>query len=422
MASIEHRPRANRDAWRVVWREDGRKISETFYDADEAAGFRARVEAEGNRTPRGWVLGRGWADEIAAEAGPRFADYAEQTITARGKADTGTKATYRRMLANHVTPVLGGMPVAAVTRFDVAKVSERMIDRGLSQKTVANVHALVSSILSDAVRDRIIDRNPAEGAMPKMATTKTEEMCFLSHGEFALIARHVAEVGRDEDERLARLLVGTGLRWSEATALQVHDVDLLGRRAFDVRRAWKRRGAVFELGEPKTTRSRRTIDLSAELVELLIPQVSAKAPGEFVFTAPDGGEIRHANWYHRVWLPALTAARYCDSHRDAALETDRAWRNAQRRAKKARREFTEPRPRLTGCGCLGVLTKNPRIHDLRHTCASWLLAEGVDLVAIQRRLGHESITTTIDRYSHLSQSHTAAINAAIDRALASRSG
>ena len=43
----------------------------------------------------------------------------------------------------------------------------------------------------------------------------------------------------------------------------------------------------------------------------------------------------------------------------------------------------------------------PRIHDLRHTHVSWLIAQGVQLPAISRRLGHESITTTIDRYGHL---------------------
>lgn len=64
-----------------------------------------------------------------------------------------------------------------------------------------------------------------------------------------------------------------------------------------------------------------------------------------------------------------------------------------------------------------ALPRRPRIHDLRHTHVSWLIAAGVPLPAIQRRLGHESITTTIDRYGHLApELHQAAADAA-DRAL-----
>ncbi|MFH8747490.1 tyrosine-type recombinase/integrase [Streptomyces rimosus] len=52
------------------------------------------------------------------------------------------------------------------------------------------------------------------------------------------------------------------------------------------------------------------------------------------------------------------------------------------------------------------LTKRPRIHDLRHTHAPWLIADKVRLPVIQGRLGHESITTTVDRYGHLLDSRT----------------
>jgi integrase len=418
MSSIEARSNKSGPSWRVVWREDGVKQYETFYTAGEAEEFKGYVDLARQHWPHGWIRGRGFEHEIEHDDAPRFGPFALQTINARAKADEGTKATYRRLLINHIDPVLGELPIPAISRFDVAKVSERMIAAGLSQKTVANVHALLSSVLADAVQDRIIDRNPARGAMPAMASTKTEEMCFLSHGEFELIRSHIAG---EVNQALATVLVGTGMRWSEATALQVHDVDLLGRRALDVRRAWKRRGALFELGSPKTIRSRRSIDLSSALVDELVPLVSARNPAEFVFTTSESHSIAHANWYHRVWLPALFAARHCDTHRADAVAATAAYRNALRRAK---RQGVAPDsdivPPPTTCGCRGVLTKQPRIHDMRHTHASWLIADKVSLPAIQRRLGHESITTTIDRYGHLAPEHSVEINAAVDRALARR--
>ena len=63
------------------------------------------------------------------------------------------------------------------------------------------------------------------------------------------------------------------------------------------------------------------------------------------------------------------------------------------------------------------LTKRPRVHDLRHTHASWMIAQGTDLFVLQRRLGHESITTTTDTYSHLLPDQQRAAAQAAGRAL-----
>lgn len=57
--------------------------------------------------------------------------------------------------------------------------------------------------------------------------------------------------------------------------------------------------------------------------------------------------------------------------------------------------------------------KMPRPHDLRHTCASWMIQAGVPLPVIQQHLGHESITTTVDRYGHLDRSSGVAAASAI---------
>ena len=81
---------------------------------------------------------------------------------------------------------------------------------------------------------------------------------------------------------------------------------------------------------------------------------AGKARSDLVFTAPRGGEIRHRTFWSRVWLPAV-----------------------------------------------GHLDPRPRIHDLRHSHASWLLGQGVPIHVVQARLGHESIKTTVDTYSHL---------------------
>ena len=82
-----------------------------------------------------------------------------------------------------------------------------------------------------------------------------------------------------------------------------------------------------------------------------------KGPDDFVFTEPDGSQLRHVGWFYpRVSRPAVKAAGL-----PAAL----------------------------------------RFHDLRHTHAALLIADGWHPLAISRRLGHSTITVTMDRYGHL---------------------
>jgi integrase len=374
MPSVERRPIKSGISYRVVWREGGVKQQQTFPTEKAAMRFYHLVKAADEQWPEGWVKGKGFLSDQASTA-PLFCDYAEKTINARQRADERTKADYKRILHNHINPVIGNVPVDRVDRFQVSEVSDRMASAGRSPKTISNAHALMSSVLSDAVTDRIIDRNAAVGAMPDLPDSKTEEMVFLSPVEFAALVNHVQG---DTYKALVRVLAGTGLRWSEATALRIADLDLHGRQALDVRRAWKLRDNRFILGSPKTNRSRRSITLGAELVTLLERLTLDRDPGEFVFLTAQGRPVRHNNFFNRVWKPAVIDARHAG------------------------------------------LPKAPRIHDLRHTHASWLIAEKVSLPAIQRRLGHESITTTIDRYGHLAPEHVDEINAAIDRALKPR--
>ncbi|WP_078505512.1 site-specific integrase [Streptomyces violaceusniger] len=113
------------------------------------------------------------------------------------------------------------------------------------------------------------------------------------------------------------------------------------------------------LGAPKTKKSRRTLVLTPDQVELFKRACLGKQPQDLIFTAPGGGSWHSGFVFAHRWKPALDAA------------------NA------------------------GGLTKRPRVHDLRHTHASWLIAGKVPLPVMQGRLGHESITTTVDRYGHL---------------------
>ncbi|WP_226962650.1 MULTISPECIES: site-specific integrase [unclassified Streptomyces] len=202
-------------------------------------------------------------------------------------------------------------------------------------------------------------------------------MCFLERDEYARITMEI----RDPDARdLADWLIGTGMRWGEATALQVRDLNLNAPvPTANVQRAWKKakKGSAeaFYLGPPKTKKARRLVALSPAQVEMARRLTADLLPEDYVFRAARGGAWRHANYYNRKWKPAVEAA------------------------------------------VAKGLPKRPRIHDLRHTHVAWLIAARIPLPAIQARLGHESIQTTVDRYGHLVSSLDTDIAAAVEAAM-----
>lgn len=117
--------------------------------------------------------------------------------------------------------------------------------------------------------------------------------------------------------------------------------------------------------------------LTPEQVELFKRRCLGKKPTDLIFTAPEGGAWHSGVFHAHRWKPALDAANSAG------------------------------------------LTKRPRIHDLRHTHASWLIAGKVPLPVIQARLGHESITTTVDRYGHLLEASDDEVVAAVKWAMGS---
>ena len=167
---------------------------------------------------------------------------------------------------------------------------------------------------------------------------------------------------------LIALIACTGLRWGEATALTVGDVNLTSRM-LRVHSAWKMgEGSRREIGTPKTTKSHRTVGFRSELLPAIEPLVRGRAKSDYLFTTTRGTVITHGHFHARVWQPA------CER---AGLEPP------------------------------------PTIHGLRHYHASFLVSQGVPLPVVQLRLGHEDISTTIGTYSHLMP---ATVQAAVDAA------
>ena len=367
MASIRTRRRANGTAsYAVLWRdpETGRQTSLTYDDKRQAVIALQLIEAAG-----GQAIEAARIAEAVQAAGPSLTEVVTEHIDLLTAVGPDTRAHYRTQLKAHIDPVIGGLPVKGLTYRHVAGWVQEMSAKGLAPKTIANVHGLLSAALTTAVRLGYRTGNPCVGVeLPKSQST-SDEMTVLTRDEFALLLSKVSP----QYQPLVLTLVATGLRWGEATALTPADLSLATQPAtIRVTKAWKRdANRAWYVGPPKTRRARRTIALPDDLVDVLLPLVAMKAPDELLFANSFGNQLSSSRFWTSTWTPALEAA--CNPRRaDGTRDPDA--------------------PRLT---------KRPRVHDLRHTHASSMIAEGTDLFVLQRRLGHESITTTTDTYSHL---------------------
>jgi integrase len=346
-------------------------------------------------------------DEEDATAGaPSVAELLAAHIAGLTGIERGTREDYLRHAARDITPHLGERPADRVRRADVAAWVQLLDARGLSAKTITNRHSLLSGAFKTAVldEDSPIVVNPCRGVpMPK---GQAAEMVFLEPWEYALVRAHVPPYWR----RLLTVLVGTGLRWSEATALQVGDIDL-GRNRLHVRRAWKHnRGEPPYIGEPKSRKSRRPVGYGENVETALIPLVAGRRREALVFVNRQGRPVLNNSFHSRVWQPAVAAAMTLPAPPvglAAGTPEYRAWASDVRPSQVER---------------AALLQQKPRIHDLRHTYAAWSLNAGVSIFALSRAMGHESIKVTVDRYGHLAPEGLDAPAAAADAALSQALG
>lgn len=383
--------------YKVRFRVRGKKnpTSESFDTLDAATKFIRLMDKVG---PEKAQEIRKASDESPAEI-PTLRGYLDTHLARlEASATPGTVADYRRMAERTWLTQLGDLPLDTITRDGVTrwvawqrkqetrtsiaararalKAHEKDPDvavpepKTYSPKSIENAQRLLSTVLTAAVDDDLIAKNPARGvALP--SDQHGEEMVLITENEFARILDATPEAYRP----FVAFLAGTGCRWGEATAVQGGDFDLDAKQpVVRIRRAWKKGDGDVYLGATKTRRGERTITLPRSLVDVVRPLVEACGPGEFVFTAAEGGRIRAQNFHPRVWHRAIATAQ---------------------------------------------IPKRPRVHDLRHAHASWLISKGVPLPVIQRRLGHESIQTTVDTYGHLAPDAHAGAAEAADLALAS---
>jgi integrase len=297
-----------------------------------------------------------------------------------------TKAGYESILNKHLLPRFGKARIANITPDAVQRmVNDLAADH--APNTVRRVYTVLRSVLALAVRRRYLATNAAEAAkLPKKAP-RNQQRLYLSAEQ----VRTLAEAMPDRYRVAVYVAAYCGLRAGELWALRRKDVDLL-HGELHVRQALKdintssehvpEKGLLF--GATKTHAARK-LSLPGPIAAMLTEHLAGPFPGgntpdSLIFTAPEGGPVRHGLFYARVFKPTLVG--------------DEDNKDPKKRRKAA----------------LPEAYHGLRWHDLRHTCAALSLEVQPNLAMVQARLGHEDIRTTINIYGHLLPSVEAALS------------
>lgn len=365
MAWAEQLPATGR--WRGMFRDSaGRRhtVNGGPFNSKAEARRRAAAEEDAARQQPG---------RVDAKAGRATWGAWVDVWWPRRKVEPGTLNRDLSRRTAHLDQRWAGTRLDAITRDDVQQWVDELYASGMAAATVANCYHLLSASMKAAVLARMLPASPCTSI--ELPTKPPTDERYLDWGEVEAIAHFLDE----RDALLVWFLVGTGCRWGEAVGAHMHRLDLEQRR-LDVHEVWDARTRIVK-AYPKSRR-KRSVPLPAWLVEKLDAylagepdrptcgsphQRGSRCRSGLIIPGRDGRVIDYSSWRQSRWADACAKA---------------------------------------GVG-------KPRIHDLRHTYASWLLQSGVSLEALADLLGHASVKTTM-RYGHLSDSQWGTVRAALD--------
>jgi integrase len=325
--------------WRARYRDDrGREHSRHFGRKIDAQQWLDRVTAT--------VVAGTYADPAAGRItfAAFFGEWSARQIWAPG-------TVLAMALAARSVP-FAERPMRQIRNSDVESWIKRMDAAGLAPGTVKTRFVNVRSVFRAAVRDKVIGSDPTDGVRLPRRRRADAAMSIPAPEE-------VGQLLAAADERFRpfiALCAFAGLRLGEAAGLQLGDIDFL-RKRLKVSRQVQRGGAGTVVVRPPKYGSERAVYLADGLLEMLAQYVAIHGTAgdqRWLFVG-DGDDPPHQNTVSYWWRKTLRAAELSDI----------------------------------------------KLHDLRHFFASGLIAEGCDVVTVQRSLGHAKATTTLNTYAHL---------------------
>lgn len=272
----------------------------------------------------------------------------------KGSTRPTTYESYSSHVENYIKPNVGAIKLAKLMPLHVARIYSTMEADGKSPRLRQMVHATIHRALKMAMKWGFVPRNVSD-AVDRPQAPKKEIKPFSTEQTHTLLRA----LEGDRLEALYIMAIGTGMRCGELLGLQWADIDLKAGQ-LSVRRTLIELNGKLSFGEPKSASGKRSIRLPAQVVRALWDhkaRMMAEGYGgtPLVFVTSEGTPYLRSDLRRHSWLPLLKRAG------------------------------------------LPVI----RFHDLRHTSATLLLSEGIHPKIVQERLGHSTVTLTLNTYSHV---------------------
>jgi integrase len=380
------------DRWTKTIRDDADDTRRTVPSAREGVGLRwlARyVDQQGRERTKAfarktdavsWLDGETAGHMTGTWTDPKlsavtFGALAERWITTKATRAPKTVAGYRSVLDTLVLPRWADVALRDMSFDDIQEWvsglsvngSVRFPGKGLGAGQVIQAYQVVSQVLRFAVRAKHLPANPADAVeLPRKPETTQR---YLTHEQL-----HRLAVASGRFRTLVLVLGYCGLRFGEATALPVADVNCKTRR-IHVRRSvtYVTHMGLIE-GDTKN-HTTRAVPVPKFLVPLLGTELAGKEGHELVFPSHRGGYLTESElrWVFDTAVQSV--------HTAAAAQR-------QEETDETGETVTPEFPVITP-------------HELRHTCASLAISAGANVKVLQTLLGHKTATLTLDRYGHL---------------------
>lgn len=333
---------------------EGKRIRKTVYGRTEQEALDAMKRLQGD------VLAGKPVPNYQLTVGQHFEDWLRAK---KSGVRSGTYLKYEAHVKHDIIPALGRIKLRDLDyrRINIFYGHLEKREPPLSTRTIYDISATLRAGLEDAVRKGLIPANP--GKLAARLSRGDKEARFLNLEELASFLA-AAKGERLEDAFI--LALNTGLRPGEWLGLCWDAVDLATGKLTVRRALHEEKGKLF-LGDAKTKAGRRTISLPKEAVQALRRQSKHQLEEKLA----SGG----------TWANTMNLV-FTDTEGKSLRRTNLQRRDLHRILKRAGLE-------------------DVTLHTFRHTHASLLIAAGVDIKTISRRLGHENINITLQTYGHL---------------------
>ncbi|MEQ6390384.1 site-specific integrase [Bacillaceae bacterium S4-13-58] len=279
----------------------------------------------------------------------------------RVNVSAGTYAHYKPFVMNHWIPNLGMAKLNDVKPSDIQEIYDESVENEVvSVRSIGHMHRILNNAYNTAIKWELATRNPCTAIKPP----KPEKYEMTTWDEFEV--QHFLEFTKDDIYYIGYLLaLSTGMRKGEILGVRWQDIDF-NNQMLSVRQAvTRKKGGGFTIGELKNDNSDRTISLFDHVIEEL--KDHRKKQMEY--------KMKHRDKYkdNDLVLAASNGSFILPRN------FDRQWKPLMKKS--------------------GL--KQIRFHDFRHTHATLMLKQGVHPKIVQERLGHSSISVTMDLYSHV---------------------